>query len=494
MLKTLKAVFTQKTGEGTTERLLQLSFGYFGLYVLTGFLAKYFDKTLGIGGTTYTVYNTMGSMLIPTSLVLIWGWYKFKSSDYTTVLGIRMPREFLYIIPSGICTAVVIPTTTLMYTLPISVMVAMIIMRASIIVISRIIDEAQIRQGILKKKVYWEENVAVVIALSAVALQLLNFKGATAAMQSSGIGAFVPALFVFDKANFDFLGNAAAMTILTFYLIAYTIRIYIMNYYKNTRPKGAIYDTKGFFAVEQVTSFTTLVVAGLIFYHVVNKPAEMPFTPTAAPVAAQAAETTPERKALADAMASAEGLLASDTSKFSAEQRTAVEGALASGQALLADKKAAPEALTAAAAALETPVKDVKRSFAFQFSSAFQHAPSKWLTTMVSGLPFGIAAFFSVFLFMFKGRTATFAGLVNRLTSLIAGTIATLFVFWFIPAQKMPKPEDWAGLVLMFIAIYFIGRSEKKRACELAKAHEIEATPAEASCPPAANGTAPAQN
>ena len=60
--------------------------------------------------------------------------------------------------------------------------------------------------------------------------------------------------------------------------------------------------------------------------------------------------------------------------------------------------------------------------------------------------------------------------------------------------QKMPKPEDWAGLVLMFIAIYFIGRSEKKRACELAKAHEIEATPAEASCPPAANGTAPAQN
>lgn len=472
MLKTLHTVFTQKTHEGTTERLLQLAFGYFALYVLTGFLPKYFDKVLGVGGTTYTVFNTMGSMLIPTCAVLLLGWYKFKSTDHATVLGVRMPREFFYIIPSGICTAVVIPTTTLMYTLPISVMVAMIIMRASIIVISRFIDEAQIRQGILRKKVYWEENVAVVIALLAVALQMLNFKGAAAAAQAAGAGAFFPALFVIDKANFDFLGNAAAMTILTFYLIAYTIRIYIMNFYKNTRPKGAIYDTNGFFAVEQVTSFTTLLLAGVIFFNVVNKLPSAPFVP-AAP-AAVAADAAPEKQALADAVSSAEKLLASDASKFSPEQRQAAEASLAAAAPLLADKRAKPEDLKAAAAALETPVKDVKRSFAFQFSDALKNPPSRWGSVMFSGLPFGIAAFFSVFLFMFKGRTATFAGLVNRLTSLIAGTVATLFVFWIIPGQKMPKTEDWVGLVLMFVAIYFIGRSEKKRACELAKAHEIE--------------------
>lgn len=35
-------------------------------------------------------------------------------------------------------------------TLPISVMVAMVIMRGSIIIISRLIDAIQIRQGILK--------------------------------------------------------------------------------------------------------------------------------------------------------------------------------------------------------------------------------------------------------------------------------------------------------------------------------------------------------
>ena len=92
----------------------------------------------------------------------------------------------------------------------------------------------------------------------------------------------------------------------------------------------------------------------------------------------------------------------------------------------------------------------------------------------MSGVPYGIAAFFSVFLFMFKGRTATFAGLVNRLTSLIAGTVATLLVWLLIAGQKPPQMKDWLGLLLMFIAIYFMGRAEKKRSHELIKNKEIE--------------------
>ena len=63
---------------------------------------------------------------------------------------LEFPSELLYIVPSGICTAVVIPTTTLMYMLPISVMVAMVIMRASVIIISRVVDAIQIHQNILR--------------------------------------------------------------------------------------------------------------------------------------------------------------------------------------------------------------------------------------------------------------------------------------------------------------------------------------------------------
>ncbi len=368
MIKTLRTVFTQKTHEGTTERLLQYAFSYFGLYVITGYLAKYFAKTLGMGGNTYTVYNTIGGMLICNLVVIVWGWYRFQSTDRVDFLGMSMPREFFYIIPSGICTAVIIPTTTLMYVLPISVMVAMIIMRASVIIISRIIDTIQIKQGVLKKTVYWEENVAVVFALVAVSIKFIYVK----------------------PGDFDFLHNVAAMTILGAYLTAYSIRIYIFNYYKNTRKKDAVYDTKGFFAVEQIASTIAILIAGTILFYSVDLAAADP------------------------------------------------------------------------------------KGFNFQFKDCLVNVPALWKEGILSGLPFGFAAFFSVFLFMFKGRTATFAGLVNRVTSLVAGTVATLVVWWLIAGQKPPAMEDWFGLAAIFIAIYFMGMAERKRSCELAKTHEVE--------------------
>jgi len=397
----MRTVFTQKTHDGTTERLLQLALGYFGTYILTGIFPKYFLNTApGYPAMTdiqYMVYSTLFSTLFCVSLVISWKWYKFRSQGAVTVLGLTFPGEFLYIIPSGICTAVVIPTTTLMYLLPISVMVAMIIMRASIIVISRLIDSIQIRQGILTKTVYWEENAAVVLALFAVALQLLNFKGAICLLrESGGAAACLRQLFSFDPGNFAFIRNVTAMTILTSYIIAYAVRIYIMNYFKNTRTKGVPYDNKGFFAVEQLSASATILLASCAVFF------------------------------------------------------------------LMAPDPANP------------------KDFVAGFQNSFRMPHAQWLKAALAGIPYGIGAFFSVFLFMFKGRTATFSGLVNRLTSLIAGTIATLAVF-FLMAAKPPKLEDWLGLVVIFIAIYFLSLAEKKRACELARAHEIE--PETIACP-----------
>lgn len=394
MLKLLRTVLTQKTHDGTTERLLQLALAYFAAYILTGIFPKYFMNTApgypAMNDVQYMVYSTLFSSLFCVSLVIAWKWYRFQSQSRVTVLGLSFPGEFLYIIPSGVCTAVVIPTTTLMYLLPISVMVAMIIMRASIIIISRLIDSIQIRQGILHKTVYWEENAAVVFSLFAVALQLLNFKGALALAQASGgLAAPLKQLFVFDPDNFAFIRNAAAMTILASYIIAYAVRIYIMNYFKNTRTKGVPYDNKGFFAVEQLAASVTMALAALAVVY------------------------------------------------------------------LMAPDAANP------------------KDFVANFQGSFRRPHPQWLKAALAGVPYGIGAFFSVFLFMFRGRTATFSGLVNRLTSLIAGTIATLIVF-FLMAAKPPKIEDWIGLAVIFIAIYFLGLAEKKRACELARMREIE--------------------
>src|SRR5437762_12049921 len=84
------------------------------------------------------------------------------------------------------------------------------------------------------------------------------------------------------------------------------------------------------------------------------------------------------------------------------------------------------------------------------------------LTAFLSGLPYGVVAFFSVFIFMFQGRTATFAGLVNRLTSLLAGTTATLLL-WLFFKQKFPTIQDWVSAGFILVAVFFLTRAEKRR-------------------------------
>jgi len=350
-----------------TKNLLKLCFGYFFFYVITGFTVKYFIGTgaglPGMNGFEFLVYSTAGGNFVALAVVLIFKWYRLKSNHLVSFIGLKIPVELFYIIPSGFCTAVVIPTTTLMYSLPISVMVAMVMMRGSVIVISRIVDALQIWQGILKKKVYWEENLGVVFAILAVAVHLTKAGGG----------------------SFDFLHNTAAMVIFCSYIVAYSIRIYLMNYFKNTRKKGVKQDNKGFYAFEQFSAAFLMITAVLILF---NSPK----------------------------------LFGWSVSQI-------------------------PEQI-------------------FFFRKAFIDPMSIWPLAILAGTAFGAVSFFSVFIFMYKGRTATFAGLVNRLTSLVAGTTATL-AFWIICSGKFPSLTDWLSLGFIVIALVFIARAEKKRVVEL---------------------------
>jgi hypothetical protein len=360
-----------KTSEGSTARLIQLCLGYFFFYVITGITVKYFTGSAALGypgmkEIEYLVYNTMGGNLIALSVALILRWYRITSNKMITWGKFRFPQEIVYIIPSGICTAVVIPTTTLMYLLPISVMVAMVIMRASVIIISRLVDAIQISQGILKKSVYWEENIAVVFALLAAAVNI----------------------FYVGPGDFDFVHSPAAVIILGSYIAAYSIRIYIMNYYKNTRAIGVKLDNNGFFAIEQIAASAVMFAVGYMLYH--------------------------------------------STDWLSATNEQFII-----------------------------------------FHNAISDPRPLWYGAIIAGFAFGLVAFFSVFIFMFKGRTATFAGLVNRLTSLVAGTTATLISYYLFQG-RFPKPQDWISLVFILMAVAFLTRAEKKRIRELAAAKEIE--------------------
>jgi hypothetical protein len=360
-----------ETREGSTGRLLQLCLGYFIFYVITGVTVKYFLGSAELGlpgmkGIEFLVYSTLGGTSLAIGVVLVLRWFRSASVQSAHWGSFTFPREYLYIIPSGVCTAVIIPTTTLMYTLPISVMVAMVIMRASVIIISRIVDSILIRQGILHKKVYIEENIGVVFALLAAGVQMV------------WVG----------EGGFDFVHSNAAMSILGSYVVAYAIRIYIMNYYKNTRGKGVKLNNKWFFGIEQISASITLLIVAVLVFH------------------------SPR-------------ILGWDLSQIDL------------------------------------------------FRGAITDPRPLWPQAILAGMAFGMVAFFSVFLFMFKGRTATFAGLVNRLTSLIAGTTATL-VFYFAFSGRFPKTQDWISLTLILIAVGFLSVAERKRVVELVAEHEID--------------------
>jgi hypothetical protein len=365
----------------TTARLLELCLGYFAAYVLTGVLVKWFTvvRDPKLPEMTYLFNNTIGGSVLALGLVIVLGWIKLKSNRTVRVGPFQVPSEVTYIIPSGVCTAIVIPTTTLMYTLPISVLVAMVIMRGSIIVISRLVDELQLRQGILKKRVYAEENWAVLFALFAVATNVLLIP-LVDALEARGIA--VAGLLGLKtgagKGSFEFLRSTAAMTILSSYIVAYAFRLYVMNYFKNTRAQGVPQDNQGFFAIEQISASVSMLLLGAFFFY-----APQTLGWTAKPV-------------------------------------------LAWHEAV--------------------------------------HQPH--FTAFLSGLPYGVVAFFSVFIFMFKGRTATFAGLVNRLTSLVAGTTATLLCALFFKL-KFPSAQDWVSLLFILVAVYFLSRAEQKRVAEL---------------------------
>jgi hypothetical protein len=216
--------------DGGTLRLVQLCASYFLAYIVTGVSLKYFQGSAeagfpGVPDAAFLVYSTTGGSLLCLAVVAALSWYRFHGSW----------RLALPIVPSGVCTAIVIPTTTVIYSLPISVMVAMVVMRGSIIVVSRLVDEVQIRQGLLKKAVCWEENVAVAFSLAAVGVHLF----------------WEPA---------KGLSSPLAIAVLSSYIGAYAVRIYLMNWFKNRGLVGL--DNRTWFGIEQLVA-TAVMVAGL---------------------------------------------------------------------------------------------------------------------------------------------------------------------------------------------------------------------------------------
>lgn len=325
--------------------LLLMVAWYFATYVLTGICPKIFTGGLfGVAVVSqlqFAYFSACGGNMVASILPLSLKWGRLKK--------FRAAEYFTYLIPAGIATAIIIVTTTLMYSFStkdfkLSVMVAVVIMRGSVIAIGRIVDAIQSWQGILNKKVTKEENIAFVIALLAVA---------TAVFQPGRPG------------EVPFYHHLPAIITLGLYVGAYFLRIYIQNWYKNM-SRGP---NEAYLAAEQGIAGVTILAIVMI----------VAFSSTGIP-----------------------------------------------------------------------QIQEVREGI----------RNPNWLAVL-GGMPFGLAAVPSVLIMMYKGGTATFNVLVNRLTSLIAGTVATLLL---VPVLgKWPGPWDWVSFAMILMAVRYLVKAERAR-------------------------------
>jgi len=216
---------------------------YYVFYSFFGVTPKYWMKKAGMPGMSFSVHSTIGGMFFAMMIVFALGWHR-RMRDISTkprLFGI-FTAETVITLPSGICTAVVIFTTTYMYTLG-AVVVAMIIMRGSLLVIGRLVDLLLQILGVREQNVYWQSTVAVLFGLGAVL---------TIAYMAWGKGG-------------GLLAKPAARITMIAYVGAYAVRQFIMAWYKE-KNKGDNYDMIAFFGAEQFWAFmSTLVFCVCVF-------------------------------------------------------------------------------------------------------------------------------------------------------------------------------------------------------------------------------------
>lgn len=150
-----------------------LAFGYFACYAPYSALTKAITR-----GFIHTTHPVSGFELLPVTVfaslcgmltfLTTMGWWKY--AGHRRVLGASLPMPTRWTAFSGVCTAVVIMTTTLAYTFRgVSIVFIMLLMRGGVLVI------APINDFFAKRKVRWYSWFG--LGLSLVALLVAEHGG-----------------------------------------------------------------------------------------------------------------------------------------------------------------------------------------------------------------------------------------------------------------------------------------------------------------------------
>ena len=214
------------------------AFGYFACYAPYTALAKslskgiYPDLAQPIDGATLLPVATAASLLVMLAFLTAMGWWKY--STHREVLGRSIPVPTLWTGLSGICTAVILTTTTLAYTFDgVSILFVMLLMRGGVLMIAPIVDAMTGRKG------RWFSWVGLALAFMALLVAFAE-QGGYAISFACGIDIFL-------------------------YLVAYLVRLQFMSRLAKSDDADV---TRRYFVEEQLVTvpltMLLLCVGGLI--------------------------------------------------------------------------------------------------------------------------------------------------------------------------------------------------------------------------------------
>jgi hypothetical protein len=222
-------------GPGETKKreytlgIWALTLGYFLSYIPYSGLSKAITSGLLTGGRLISGFEILPSAAISTAIMVplfitLMGWWRYGRKRRVFGLNVVFPRRQTFI--SGIGFAAIILTTTLAYSFSgVSIILALVLMRAGTLIMSPIVDR------VFRRRVRWFSWVGVIFSLLAL---LISF---------SNVGSYQLSL--------------AAVLNLVVYLAGYALRLFSMTEIAKTGEKEV---ACSYFVEEQTVAMLALVL------------------------------------------------------------------------------------------------------------------------------------------------------------------------------------------------------------------------------------------
>jgi len=202
---------------------------YFLFYVPYSALTKAITSGHTEGSRQLSGFELLPSTVLATSILMlafvsVMGWWTHAGKR--SLLGVSVPIPRVETVVSGVAFAIIIMTTTLAFSFSgISIVFALLLMRAGVLILSPLVD------SLCQRKVRWFSWAGLALSVSALAV-------------------------AFGAVHSYYVGSVAALN-LAAYLTGYVFRLPCMTRVAKTKDLHTLY---GYFAEEQLVAMPALVV------------------------------------------------------------------------------------------------------------------------------------------------------------------------------------------------------------------------------------------